>query len=512
MKRFFVFLFLLCFLAGLNLTMAAQTESVPVGDEIYSWVYDFIDQLYLRGYLREIHLGSKPYYRGEVASLILSLDEKKIRFNPVELWLIQELKKEFSSEIENLKKDGEDGKELKFGLDFLEKAQIQKAKRSDLLERGFPFLGAQWGKNFSVFLRYDINESLAKDPTYEGKIWKGFAGEAEQAYFAFKFPYFKLILGRDRLSWGQSKISSLILSDGSPCLDMIKIQGGWGFFQGTAFTAFLEPMAVEGKIIKRYLSGHRLSFKIYPWAELGLSETIIYGGENRGLEPYYLNPLLWYHGAQLNHNRDDNTFFCFDFNLSPKENILFYGEFLIDDFQIEKSSPSDKEPDELGFVLGFSLADFFGLSGSELNLEYDRIANRTYNQQNEQNRYLHKKRLLGSRLGPDSDCFKTSIRSWIKKGLEAKIEYSFSRHGEGSIFSFWDRPWLFDPNYKEKFPTGVVEKTKDFSFGLGYRYNSHLKANLNLGYTKVFNKENITEDDEDFFKLTVNFQYQFIKR
>jgi len=65
--------------------MAAQTETVPVGDEVYSWVYDFIDQLYLRGYLREIHLGSKPYYRGEIASLILSLDEKKIRFDPVEL-------------------------------------------------------------------------------------------------------------------------------------------------------------------------------------------------------------------------------------------------------------------------------------------------------------------------------------------------------------------------------------------------------------------------------------------
>jgi len=205
-------------------------------------------------------------------------------------------------------------------------------------------------------------------------------------------------------------------------------------------------------------------------------------------------------------------FISFDFNFSPRKAILFYGELLIDDFQIEKSTPSDKEPNELGYVLGLRMVLPFGHSRYQLNLEYDRIANRTYNQKNEWNRYLNNNRLIGSRLGPDSDRFELELKGWIRNGVESFFKYSYMRRGEGSIYSSWDEPWLYQKDFKEEFPKGVVEKTNDFSLGLAYRYNSHLLAKLIMGYAKVSNNNNVLGEEEDSFKFTLNFQYQFIKR
>jgi hypothetical protein len=496
---------------------AGQTETIPVGDEINEWVYEYIDQLYLRGYFRELHIGTKPFNRGEIAQSILSLKDKieKGEIHPLEIEqrLIQKIENEFSYEIASLTAKNEDGDELKLGLDFLENAKFPQKEKSNFFEKGLPYLGAQLSTNFSLLVRYNIDESLAKDSYYTGKVWNGFAGEANQAYFSFHFRYFDLLLGRDKLSWGQSKISSLILSEASLPFDMLKIQKRWGLFQGTAFAGILDPMnSDDGKEIERYFSGHRASFKIRTLAELGVSETVVYGGEGRNLEPQYLNPLFWYHGAQLNGGRDDNTFVCFDFNFTPKRNLLLYGEYLIDDFQIEKKSKSDQEPNELGYVAGFSYVLPSKLNSFQMNIEYNRVNNWTYNQKYTWNRYLNRNKLIGSELGPDSDNLKASINGWLTKVLEAELGYGLLRKGEGSVYSVWEEPWLYTKgHYKEKFPFGVVEETNEFSLKLGFNYDVVLRMNMSLRYAKVTNKNNVLNQREESLDWGLSLQYHFVK-
>ncbi len=527
MKKFFGVSFIILFFTLFNLTEAAQTETIPVGDEIYSWVYDYIDQLYLRGHFEDLHSGTKPYFRGEIAQSLLNLMKRmgknEIELSKSELWMIHRLEEEFASEMETIsaKDDNpmnlDNGEKLKWGVDFLENMQFKSKSRSNFFESGMPYFGAEMKGDFSFFIRYNLDESLTHDPLYTGKVWQGMAGEVAQAYLGFKFPWFNLLLGREKLSWGQSKIGSLILSEQVLPLDMIQIQTEWRSFKGTFFAAFLDPLFLEDSLgkrnINRYLSGHRLSVKVGKVLELGFSETVVYGGENRGLEPYYLNPLIWYHGAQLNQNKDDNTFISFDFNLRPKRDIIFYGEFLIDDYQIENNSSSDKEPNELGFLAGFSTADFLGLDGYQINTEYERINNHTYNQKFLQNRYLYKNRLLGSRLGPDSDCFQVWLKGWIRKGLELKAGYSITRKGEGDIFAQWDEPWLgVDGNYKEKFPTGVVEKVRETQISLEYFHNHALRIKLCAAYAIISNRDNDPGTDENELGIDLLIQYHFLRR
>ena len=522
-KLLFLFIFLAMFTTS---AQAGFMETIPVGEGIYEWIYDYLDELYARGLIEGLHLGTKPYFRDQIAEELLSLrekiEEKQIAVAWPESFLVQELEHEFSHEINQLKLEAnspekpEPIKEFFWGVDFEEKSNFESRRRSVFRETCWPYVKAQIGSNFSLCTRYMLDENLAKDPNYDGKVWRGFAGDAAQAYLAFNLPYFKLFVGRDRLAWGQKGTGQLMLSQHAFPLDMIKIQGGWGIFQGTAFFSILDPLSVQDSsetiYVKRYLSGHRVSLDLFSVAQLGLSETVIYGGEDRFIEPYYVVPLFWYHGEQLNHGRDDNTFFGLDFNLRPKRGILLYAEFLIDDLQIEKKTQGDQEPDELAYSGGLSLVDLFGINGVGLDLQYTRINNWTFNQKEEHNRYLHEKRLLGNPLGPDADNFAVSLSAWLKKGIKSKITYQLERRGEGRVDSPWNEPWMLtEGEYKEKFPSGVVEKLNHLSIALQYNYANILRCKLSFDHFNFENYQNIENQKKDFTQLNLSLSYHFLR-
>lgn len=511
-----IFLFFILLTIYYSPAKAGQMETVPVGDVSNEWIYDHIDKLYLRGYLKELHTGTRPYYRGEIAASLLNLKNKiekeKFELSSFEKYLFRQLEEEFEPEM----KSSANKKRVKWGADFLEKTLLASEGKSFFYESFLPYLQADIGDNFSLLCRYNLDEGLARDSTYTGKVWRGFAGDAAQAYLSFRLPYFNLFIGRENLCWGQSRLSPLILSSHSPPMDMLKLQGEWGFFKLSSFFAQLDPLEFSDSIatskIRRYLSAHRFSFKLKDLLELGFSETVVYGGKNRWFELYYLNPLLWFHGSQLNEDEDDNTFIGLDFNFTPLRKLLFYGELLVDDLQIEKKSASDKEPDELGFCIGLRLADFLGLDGSEFNLEYLRINNWTYNQKYPWNRYIHKYKIIGNPFGPDTDDLFLSISGYPTKSLEAKISCEIMRKGEGKATSLWDEPWLYTEDYNEKFPSGIVEKTDKFQLSLNYNYKNILKARLCADFLKISNWQNIIGSDEKFYRLSFLFHYHFVKR
>ena len=59
-----------------NVSWAGMMETVPAGEEVYRWVYEYIDELYARGLISDLHLGTRPYFRAEVAQELLSLRER----------------------------------------------------------------------------------------------------------------------------------------------------------------------------------------------------------------------------------------------------------------------------------------------------------------------------------------------------------------------------------------------------------------------------------------------------
>jgi hypothetical protein len=379
------------------------------------------------------------------------------------------------------------------------------------------------GKNFGLVSHFVLDRAKALDPDYSGKKYRGMAGDLETAALSFENKNVIVLLGRTRLFWGPQRINLLLSSTAEP-IDLLLA----GYRRGRISFQFLFarldgsfPDSVDFARMpertfedNRYLAGHRFDIRLHKRLRVGLFETVLYGGEGRPPELYYLNPLQFYHSAQLNEDADDNTIIGFDFTFLPGKGISVYGQLLIDDFQIDDKSLGDQEPDEIGIMAGLFRAGQTNSFNPDIKAEYVRITNRTYHQRDPKNRYLFRDKLLGHPLGSDADSISIKIRFWPSKDFFAEIETAYRRRGEGSIFKPWDEPWLdAEGDYSETFPTGVVEKSGLIAIrAQGYLpfsayTRNHLFISLDAGLADIENYQNQSCINKtlSYFRISVNW-------
>ncbi len=360
---------------------------------------------------------------------------------------------------------------------------------------------------FGMVVMFNLDRAKAVDPAYSGKKWRGLAGDLETSAIYFTKDGLSATLGRQRLFWGPQRVN-LILSETTEPLDFFSIAYQKGKLQFSFLFARLDQSRPDSMDYirfpdrsfndNRYFVGHRLDILFNKHIRLGLFETSLFGGEGRAPELYYLNPLQFFHTAQLNENEDDNTILGLDFTIIPRKGLNCYGQLIIDDFQIDNSTHGDQEPDEVGLMLGVMKTGRVASFSPDIKLEYVRITNRTYHQRDPRNRYLYRNKLIGHPLGPDADSLSMSVRFWLSERQITMFEMAYRRHGEGSIYKPWDQPWseYQGESYSEPFLTGTVEKTFFIAAHYGgylpvteYTAN-HLYVNLSAGYGWYRNVDN----------------------
>ncbi len=410
----------------------------------------------------------------------------------------------------SLLKDIDDTKIRLFSITSERLITRKDSRRQDL----FLFSGGlryQPSRYFGAAVLFNLDRAKAIDPGYTGKVWRGLAGDVETAGLFFKKGGLSLTLGRQRVFWGPQPVN-LSISETAEPLDLFSARYKKGRLRFSFLFARLDESRPDSVDIlrladetfndNRYLVGHRLDIMFHKRFRLGLFETIIYGGEGRPPELYYLNPLQFFHTAQLNENEDDNTMLGLDFSYIPVNEVLLYGQLLVDDFQIDNRSQGDQEPNEIGYMAGLFKSGRTSSFSPDIKLEYVRITNRTYHQKQPRNRYLNRNLLIGHPLGPDADSLSLVARFWPTPLQSAEIELAWCRHGQGSIYAPWDDPWeQVDGDYSEPFPTGTVER----SIYTAVRFNgylpisdyfeNHLFLSVNAGYGWIHNKNNVQNND-----------------
>lgn len=389
-----------------------------------------------------------------------------------------------------------------------EKFQSEKNTKTEDM---FSFIGGanyQPSKYFGALFMFKLDRAKAIDPDYIGKKWRGLAGDIETAAIYFKKNNLTLTLGRQRIFWGPQPVN-LMFSETAEPLDIFSA----GYKKGRLSFNFLfarldgsRPDSIDYLRFpaysfkdNRYIAAHRLDILLYKNCRLGFFESSLFGGEGRPPELYYLNPLQFFHIAQLNENMDDNTILGLDFIILPARSYSIYGQLLVDDFQIDRKTQGDQEPNEIGVMAGLFKAGKPGSLSPDIKIEYTRITNRTYHQIIPRNRYLYRNKLLGHPLGSDSDSLSLLVRFWPDVHRYAEIEIAWRRNGEGSIYKPWDMPWLeMEGDYDEPFPTGIAEKSLYIALrAQGYlpfsRYTAdHLFISLDAGYGSIKNYQNIS--------------------
>ena len=478
---------------------ATLLENIPTD----SWVYDVIDELHCQGFFSSLHRNVKPYTRGEIASLVLEMNLRQrggMRLTDSQLWLLGKLNQEFRYELEELhyrtQKDEKDQTTFRCGTSPVAHCVLAEGDSSyGRLQTRFE-TGLQFGRRFVLKDRVVIDNKAEKERRYKGKEWKHhLTGVLDQAYANIDLNYLHLLLGRDHLRWGPGREDVLLLSDRIPPFDMVKIEGGMLSFRLIYFTTVLDQIELPGYGFwaKRYLSGHRLNLKLKFGLEMGISEVILYGGDNRHPEAYYLNPLLPYYGEQHNQDRDDNILWSFDFVLSTFKNKEVYFELLVDDFQYDFES----EPHQTGFQLGISCAEPLGWQRSYLNLEYTKINNWVYGQNKPWNVYTYHGYGMGSILGPDADRWSYRLTYHLTKDLDLGLSGEYKRKGEGRI----DIPQTPAVPSSNEFPSGVVEKTNHHRLLFSYQPSARFKLDLSGEYSKIENADNENGKEEDSFAI-----------
>ncbi len=388
-----------------------------------------------------------------------------------------------------------------------ERWRVERRRHGDDLPSFQGGLAWRLGRFFGALVAADLDRAKALDPAYTGKKYRGLTGDLETAALFFRKDNVTVTFGRLRPFWGPQRVN-LFLSETAEPMDLLSLAFEKGRLTFNFLFARLDqsrPDSIDyirfpGYSFNdnRYLAAHRLDLRLHHRLCMGLFESVLFGGEGRSPELYYLNPLQFFHATQLNNKDDDNTILGFDLTILPGKGIITYGQLIIDDLQIDDKSQGDQEPNEIGLMVGIFKAGQIGSCAADIKLEYTRITNRTYHQLYPRNRYLYRDKPLGHPLGPDADSLSVKARIWPRPTMFAEIELAYRRHGEGSLHKPWDEPWMAAAgDYDEPFPTGVVEKSllvairSQGYLPLGDYARRHLYFSLDAGWGNITNAGNI---------------------
>ncbi len=523
--RFNLILFIV-FIECIGSTSSAQTNgTIPT----YHWAYAYLNELRLSGHLPALHPIRQPYTDVEVANSLAILQRQLERgeatVSAQERWMIDLLAREFLQRHRPI--ETEQQLKIKPGV-WMDESMVHDAGATRFYAQLRSQAGVHWKDRLTFYNGVRLDQSLLDDPLYPGKRWRGFAGYSEQAYLRFRLfdqqnKHYELRcrVGRDFLLWGSGKTGKLLFSDHAQPLDHVFLDFQYKGLRFFMVAGQLEKWNLTDSLAKvhgtrranRYLSAHGVTIAIKNRLFVGLTEALLYGGPDTSWELKYLNPMLYYHGELLNGGGSDgNGFLYLDFDFYPWPNWELYGEFLVDDYQLERKIPIDLEPNEFGVILGGQRSSVFGIPGSRLGVEYVRIANRTYNSWQIWERFVHFNRPIGYSLGNNFDRWHFSASQWLWPGLQIGLAWDHIRQGTGSVLARWDTPWLkfsVAEGYREPFPYGIVETLSSLALTLRYHPITYALLEGRIGYTSIDNADHQLGKSQREWNFSVRLHWNF---
>lgn len=505
--------FLLLLLCCTAPVLAAPHETLPT----YHWAYAYLHELQLRGFCLDLLQMNQPYTRGEIARSLVRIPADESSRRPA--WmepLISRLRSELAPELAALNSPAAD--EILFRANFFPNLDASDQNDAQYLGIYRGSLGAGVTPDLFAMTSVIADQYDYDDPDYSGYKWRGLVGYVEQAYIRFNFKKLHFKFGRDFLKWGIGESGSLLFSNVCQPLDQLFAAANFGPFQFSMIAAELNRMTLQeqsGELreYRRFLSGHRLDASFWRGRlQVGISEVIIFGETNGGMNLINLNPLIFYHLEKKNGAVDNNVLPMIDLLAYPARNWRIYTSLLIDDIQVEKTVVDDLEPNEIGWVVGTSLADPLQIRGLALNFEYTRVANRTYKTPNPAEIFTYRNQPLGHPLGSDFEHWQAGFSAWLMRDCRFNLLASQTRAGEGILEKPWDEPWdnfSLETGYHEPFPSGVIQTTTGLEINIDWLIATWCRLHTTYQWRHLENRNHLADHAgvEWRFKLSAELKY-----
>jgi hypothetical protein len=288
------------------------------------------------------------------------------------------------------------------------------------------------------------------------------SGETDLSGIGFQNDWLTLQLGRGRESWGAGNEIQLALSENSPAYDYGMLGLDFGKLRVKYIHGFLE--STDSTQINRYITARGIEWTNRKSLVIGLSETVIYSGEDRPLDIAYMNPISTHLEVELNDRLNilggssANAVWQVSVDWLPIHNLRFSGNFLYDEFVLDKIQFEEGKENGKAYSGRISYTPI--MTETLLLTTYASlltVGTPTFRHVNGFNNFVQRNKPLGWQQGSDGQEFKLGLNYFNRTNLIAQFEVGQRKTGKESITS---RP--YDP-YEDYlaglFPSGNVEES-----------------------------------------------------
>lgn len=269
---------------------------------------------------------------------------------------------------------------------------------------------------------------LKWDPDYFGKKDRVIAGRTAEAYVSAQWSFGELFFGSVDRNWGPRFTDGLLISPNPYSYDHFDVRlGTQGVFLEGLITQLDDINDTTGTPEHRYLIAHRFTIRP-PWnTSFSLWEGTIVAGRDRQLEPWFANIFTLGLLTQYDQKSQANNLVGLDVTTRVKRTQLF-GQLLLDDIQVDRSTAGDKEPPSYGLTVGAQ----GGISRFGWTAFYTRVTNLTYRTPNPAEAVMRRGVGLGRNFSDyDQLTFKGSLMAGPSVLLEPEV--TVLRQGQGDF-------------------------------------------------------------------------------
>lgn len=140
---------------------------------------------------------------------------------------------------------------------------------------------------------------------------------------------------------------------------------------------------MEGGYPNKFTALHHLSLNIGKKLNIGVFESVVFSADDTlGTSHFrldYLNPIIFYRAIEQQNGSSDNVLLGFDFKWNAARQLSFYGQFLLDEFVIDRIREGKGWwANKFGVQLGANYIDAFGVSNLDLQGEVNVVRPYTY--------------------------------------------------------------------------------------------------------------------------------------
>lgn len=408
--------------------------------------------------------------------------------------------------------------------------------------RGFQF-GGNIGTNFSFYTA--IYENWSKFPTYLNNYIKDKRVVPGQSFARIKNgsvdygvpygyvsyspnKYFNFQLGQGKNFFGDG-YRSLFLSDGTYSYPYFKITTTfWKIKYTNLWTQFMDISKgfKTGPYPKKYASYQFLSYQPNQRLNINLFQAIVWSPDTtgkRGIEWAYLNPLIYLNTLNFNMGSPDNSLMGIGFNYQLFKNHKFYGQFLIDDFNLgnlTKNSGSYFQ-EKYAYQLGWKYFDAFNINNLYFQTEFNRSRPYVYANKNPEINYTHLNEPIAHPLGANFNEV-VAIGTYKIKKVELSMKLNLAKYGADTANSHWGKDIFksdFDSQYGELSYgnyTGQGLKTTltNLQAQIAYLLNPKTNMKIEIGANKRIEKNEFIDSKSTYFTIGIktainNLYYDF---